>query len=64
VGSVLMKHLSSLVGAIVTLGGLLSLLSSDSVKMWVKTHSYLVFVLLVLSVASAFLIIAGQSSLY
>jgi hypothetical protein len=53
----LMKHLWSFMGAIVTVAGLLSVLTSHSLKAWLKDYSYLIFIILVLSVAAAFVII-------
>ncbi len=44
----------SVIGAIVTIGGLVSLLTSEAVKMWVRNHSYWVFLALTLSIAAAF----------
>lgn len=55
--AMLMKHLWSLVGGVVTLAGLLSLLASKSVKSWVKGHSYLIFIILIITVAIAFVVI-------
>jgi hypothetical protein len=50
----LTKHLLSVIGAIVTIGGLLSLLTSGAVKTWVRNHSYWVFLALTLSIAATF----------
>lgn len=44
----------SVIGAIVTIGGLLSLLTSGAVKTWIRNHSYWVFLALTLSIAAAF----------
>lgn len=55
--SKLIQHLLSVVGAVVTVAGLLSILTSTSLKSWVKVHSYLVFVCLVFSIAAAFVVI-------
>jgi NhaP-type Na+/H+ or K+/H+ antiporter len=52
-----MRHLLSFIGAIVTIAGLLSLLTSQSVKTWIKDHSYLVFIVLILSVTTASVVI-------
>jgi hypothetical protein len=47
----------SVAGAVVTIAGILPLLTSASLKSWVRTHSYWVFVTLILAVTAAFIII-------
>lgn len=53
----LIQHLLSVIGAIVTGVGLLSIVTSTSLRSWVKVHSYLVFIGLILSIAIAFIVI-------
>jgi hypothetical protein len=55
--SILAKHLLSVAGGVVTLAGLLPLLTSSSLKAWLKIHSYLVFVVLILVVTAACIIV-------
>jgi hypothetical protein len=51
------KHLLSLAGGVTTIAGVVSLVTSDSLKNWVKTHGYLVFLILVLAITAAFVVI-------
>jgi hypothetical protein len=53
----LTKHLSSLIGSVVALAGTLPMLASKSVKTWVESHNYLIFITLVITLAAAFVII-------
>lgn len=53
----LTKHLLSVIGAIVTIGGLLSLLTSGAFKTWIRNHSYWVFLALILSITTAFVVV-------
>jgi hypothetical protein len=55
--AMLAKHLSALIGAAVTVAGILSLLTSSSVKNWVRNDSYLIFIILIIVVTVAFVII-------
>ncbi len=54
---ILTKHLSSLIGVAAALAGILPMLTSNFVKNWVKSHSYLIFVILVITVTVAFVVI-------
>jgi hypothetical protein len=49
------KYVMSLVGAAVSIGGLVALLAADSVKNWVKSHPYPIYFALIVAV----LILAG-----
>ena len=53
----LLMHLLSLIGAIVSIAALLALLTSGTVKIWVKAHSYWVFIAFTLSLASTFVVV-------
>jgi hypothetical protein len=53
----MINHLSTVIGTIVSIAGLVSLLTSHWLKAWLSQHSYLVFVLLFLSITIAFVVI-------
>jgi hypothetical protein len=50
----LTKHLFSMIGAVLALAGVLSLLASESVKSWAKSHGYLIFIIMIIVLAVAF----------
>lgn len=52
----LTKHLSSLIGAVVAIASVLSLLASKSVKSWARGHGYLILIILIAVVVTAFIV--------
>ena len=52
-----MKHLLSLIGGVITIAGVFSLITSKSARIWVKAHSYFVFIALIIAVTATFVII-------
>lgn len=51
------NHLLFLLGAILTITGIVSLLTSEAVRAWVKGHSFLIFIILIMTVTASFVTI-------
>lgn len=57
VAGLLTNHLLFLLGAVLTVTGIVSLLTSKAVRIWTKDHSFLIFIILIMTVAASFVTI-------